>query len=120
MMIGQWRNGFPRVMLTLPGLQGPLEVEFIVDTGFEGGLTLPEALISQSEVSVQERRSIKLAGGVRQRCYSYELILEWENEAQAVEVLTLEGDPLLGNDLWKNYSLQAENTDGGDVSFESL
>ena len=45
MMIGQWRNGFPRVMLTLPGLQGPLEVEFIVDTGFEGGLTLPEALI---------------------------------------------------------------------------
>jgi len=46
--------------------------------------------------------------------------LEWENEAQAVEVLTLEGDPLLGNDLWKNYSLQAENTDGGDVGFEPL
>lgn len=120
MMTGQWRDGFPRVTLTLPGLRGPLEVEFIVDTGFEGAITLPEFLIGQLKVSVQERRSIKLAGGVRQRCYSYETIVEWEDEERRVEVLTLEGNPLLGNDLWKEQALQAENTDGGDVLFEPL
>lgn len=118
MMIGEWRDGFPRVMLTLPGLRGPLEIEFIVDTGFEGGLTLPEALVGQLEVSVQERRSIKLAGGIRQRCYSYEIVVEWADEARVVEVLTLEGNPLLGNDLWKEEALRAENTDGGEVFFE--
>lgn len=118
MTTGQWRDGFPRVTLTLPGLREPLEVEFIVDTGFEGGITLPEALVSQLEVSVQERRAIKLAGGLRQRCYSYEMIVQWEDEARLVEVLTLEGAPLLGNDLWKGQSLYAENTDGGDVLIE--
>ncbi len=120
MMMGQWRDVFPRVMLALPGLQGPLEVEFIVDTGFEGGLTLPEALIGRLEVTVQERRSVKLAGGFRQRCYSYEIVLELEGETRIVEVLTLEGEPLLGNDLWHDQVLQAENADGGDVLFEPL
>jgi len=97
-----------------------LEVEFIVDTGVEGGITLPEALIGLLEVSVQERRSIKLAGGVRQRCYSYETVVEWEEEERVVEVLTLEGNPLLGNDLWKEQALQAKNTEDGDVLFEPL
>jgi predicted aspartyl protease len=120
MMTGHWRDGFPRVTLVLPGLQRPLEVEFIVDTGFEGGLTLPESLIAHLDVSVQERRAIKLAGGLRQRCYSYEFVLEWEEERQVVEVLTLEGSPLLGNDIWKEHSLQAENMDGGEVFFEPL
>lgn len=62
MMIGRWRDSFPRVTLTLPGVGGPVAVEFIVDTGFDGELALPEALIWQLDVAVLELRFIKFAG----------------------------------------------------------
>ena len=38
MIAGEYRDHFPRVWLTLPGSTGPVDVEFIVDTGFEGEL----------------------------------------------------------------------------------
>ena len=119
-MLGQWRAGFPWVTLTLPGVNGPLDVAFIVDTGFEGDLALPEILISQLDASILESRLIRLAGAVRQRSYYYEMVLDWDGEPRPIEVLALDGNPLIGNDLWKDYSLQAENTDGGDVCFEPL
>ena len=38
-----------------------------------------------------------------------------------MEVLTLDGNPLLGNGFWKGSLLQqAENQDGGEVTFDSL
>ena len=40
MIYGQFRSRFPRLTLTLPGLKGPLDVEFILDTGFDGELAL--------------------------------------------------------------------------------
>ena len=33
---GHVRDNFPRLMLTLPGLNGPLNMEFIVDIAREG------------------------------------------------------------------------------------
>lgn len=32
-MLGEFRDHFPRVTFGLPGLGGPLEVEFVVDIG---------------------------------------------------------------------------------------
>lgn len=58
MMLGQWHDGFPWVMLTLPGLNGPLSVEFIVDTGFNGDLALPEIVIRQLDTAILESRLI--------------------------------------------------------------
>jgi len=55
---------------------------------------------------------LELAGGFRQFSYSYERLLE--------KVLALDGNPLIGNELWKDQSLQAENMEGGDVFFEPL
>jgi predicted aspartyl protease len=118
MMVGQWRDGFPWVTLTLPGLSGPLNVEFIVDTGFDGDLALPEAMIRQLDAAILESRLISLAGAFRQRSYYYEMAIDWDGEPRPVEVLALEGNPLLGNDLWKDQALRAENAEGGEVIFE--
>ena len=41
MIDGVFRNGLPRVTLTIPGLHEDVETEFIVDTGFDGDLALP-------------------------------------------------------------------------------
>jgi len=119
-MVGQWRDGFPRVTLTLPGARGPLDVEFIVDTGFDGDLALPEAMIRQLDASILESRLISLAGAFRQRSYYYEMVIDWDGEPRPIEVLALDGNPLIGNDLWKDQTLQADNMDGGQVLFEPL
>ena len=118
MMVGQWRDGFPWITLTRPGLNGPFNVDFIVDTGFDGDLALPEAMIRQLDAAILESRLIRLAGAIRQRSYYYEMVLDWSGEPHSIEVLALEGNPLIGNDLWKDHSLHAENMDGGEIFFE--
>ena len=120
MIVGHWRDGFPRLTLTLLGGREPMSLEFVVDTGFNGEIALPEYLIGQLGASPKGTHYLELAGGFRQLSYSYELLLEWDGEERVVEVLSLDGNPLLGNDLWKDQALQAENMDGGDVGFEPL
>lgn len=44
MIYGQFRDRFPRVPLDLPGRSGSVLVEFIMDTGFDGAITLPGSL----------------------------------------------------------------------------
>lgn len=119
-ILGQWRDRFPRVTLTLPGAEGPLEIEFVVDTGFDGELAMPESLVRRFDARILEGRSVELAGGFMERCFAYEVVLDWDGDTRFVELLALDGRPLIGNDLWKDQSLQAENTDGGDVLFEPL
>ena len=80
-ILGQWRDRFPRVTLTLPGANGPLAVEFVVDTGFDGELAMPEALVHRLDARILESRSVELAGGFMERCFAYELILEWDGES---------------------------------------
>ena len=120
MTIGEWRDGFPRVTLTLVSERRPLIVDFVVGTGFNGDLALPESLLAQMGLSPSATHYVELAGGFRQRCFSYQLTLEWEDEERLVEVLTLDGNPLIGNGLWQGFLLQAENTRAGEVSFETL
>ena len=118
MILGQWRDRFPRVTLTLAGANGPLTVEFVIDTGFDGELAMPESLVHRLDARILESRTVELAGGFMERCQSYELVMDWDSETRFVELLVLDGRPLIGNDLWKDHSLHAENMDGGEVFFE--
>jgi predicted aspartyl protease len=88
-ILGQWRDRFPRVTLTLPSANGPLAVEFVVDTGFDGELAMPETLVHRLDARILESRSVELAGGFMERCFAYELVLEWDGEERFVELLTL-------------------------------
>lgn len=47
MILGHVRDGFPRIVLDLTGLRGVMRVEFLLDTGFEGELAVPLALMQQ-------------------------------------------------------------------------
>ncbi len=118
-MAGQWRDGFPRMTLTLLGRE-QLNVDFVVDTGFNGDIALPEYLVSHLGISPSGTHFVELAGGFRQRCFSFEIAVEWEGEERIVEVLTLDGNPLIGNNLWVGRLLQAENNDGAKSLLSSF
>ena len=114
------RDNLPRLILALPGISGQITVEFVVDTGFDGELALPSDIIRKLDVAFQRAKPILLADGFSRRQPGYEIVLEWQDELRPTEILALEGIPLLGSVLLAGSFLQAEMTDGGEVTIEPL
>src|SRR5690242_4221206 len=99
MIYGRVRDGFPRVTLSLPGIDGDLRVECILDTGFDGDLALPLPLLANLAILNSDSRLVRFAdGSVRNRPH-YEIEMEWRDESTLAEVIVIEGDPLLGTGL---------------------
>lgn len=68
MIEGSFRRGHPRVTLAMPGKEGEFDVEFIVDTGFEGDLTLPMSLAQRLEARDAGFQNCVQADGTVLRC----------------------------------------------------
>lgn len=119
-MLGEFRDGHPRGQLIVAGSAGPFEVEFIVDTGFEGDLALPGHLARQLGDAPTGMRDRGLANGAIIRCAFYDLDVDRDGEPWRTEVLVLEGSPLIGTRYLLDCLLQVEVTEGGGVSIEAL
>ncbi len=123
---GRFRDGFPRLTLALPARDGdPLDVEFIVDTGFDGDLTLPADIVRRLSAFPDGQRSRQLADGSTTRCDVYRLSLDREEDDEdaafgELEVLVINGNPLLGTQFLYDHLFLVEVTEGGDVSAEPL
>ena len=120
MISGVFREDHPRITLPLPGIRGEVRVEFIVGTGFAGDLTLPGNLAAQLDGEFAGLGERRLANGQRFQCRTYEIVLDWVAESRPVEVLVLEGDPLVGTVLLREHHLHVEMTDGGEALIEPL
>jgi clan AA aspartic protease len=120
MIIGHVRDAFPRVTLILPGLAGPVNIEFVVDTGFEGELAIPGVLLRRLDAVFVAEHTVLLADQSERHTAHYQILLNWKEEQRPTEVLLLNGYPLMGNLLLEGYSLYVEMTDGGEVLIESL
>ena len=120
MISGTFRDEHPRVTLILPGLQSDFETEFIVDTGFAGDLAMPAHLAEQLDGEFAGLGERRLANGQRLQRRTYEVALDWFAESRRTEVLVLEGDALLGTVLFREYLLQVEAMEGGNVYIETL
>lgn len=117
---GHVRDRFARLMLALPGRDDTVTVEFIVDTGFDGELALPPSLLNTLEAAYVGDRPLLLADGSVRRRPFYHIVMEWDDEERPVEVIALDGNPLLGVELLEGSLFQAEMTDGGEVLVEPL
>src|SRR5436305_1157960 len=96
MIAGYVRDYLPRILLSLPGHNSPVSIEFIVDTGFDGDLSLPGSLLGHLAASFSTERIIRLADGSTLTRPYYEIQLEWDGEERIAEITVLENDPLLG------------------------
>ena len=120
MILGYIRDRFPRVPLILPGLDGPIRVEFIVDTAFDGDLAMPAHLISRVEASYSASRRVRMADGYESNQEYRQVELAWDEDIIPIEVLVMDTTPLIGVLLMNDYLLQAEMQEGGEVSLEPL
>ncbi|MCY3918590.1 MAG: clan AA aspartic protease [Chloroflexi bacterium] len=108
-------------VITLP-LQDPAgrtrEVEAVVDTGFNGYLTLPPVLVADLGLPVVGDGEAVLADGSEAAFDVYGVTVVWDGEPRYVETGAVGVDPLVGMSLLDSYSLYVEVADGGRVVIE--
>ena len=121
MILGQFRDGFPRIVLELPLLDGgSRKIQFIVDSGFEADLALPPSVIDVLDATYVGDIPISLADLTFRTRPVYRLFLNWQGEDRITEVISMEGNPLLGVGVLLGNQVLMDMTEGGDVTVETL
>ncbi len=120
-MIGSVVDGRATLQVTVRGPSGQEGViEGILDTGFEGFVSLPRALVSSLSLPFLSYFQGLLADGRIVRFEVFAGTLDWEGCELEVEVLAAGREPLLGTALLDGHAVEIEFVSGGLVSVERL
>src|SRR5436190_10401372 len=95
-----------------------MEVVAVIDTGYSGAFSLPTAVIRALALSPLASRVVRLADRSRRVLHTYEADVLWDGQTRTLRVLQVEGDPLIGTALLKDYTLEAKFVDSGTVIVE--
>ena len=111
----------PTIRLQLKGNKGQIqEVEAVIDTGFNGFITLPPTLIETLQLTqIGSGRTI-LGNGTQDLYLIYEATVLWDQRWLIVEADGANTDVLIGMGLLSGYNLYVEVVRGGRVSLDSL
>ncbi len=83
--------------LTLRGTGGAsVTLDFLVDTGFDGALMLPQAQADALGLTPQSRRLMRPADDSEVQVSSHRVRVEWDGEERSVGVIASGSEPLLG------------------------
>jgi len=81
-------------------LRQDLTIECVLDTGFDGGLVLPRAFVSQAQIPTIGELAFEMVGGAKMTAQIGLTDIEWLGELRKVEVVISEGsDALIGTEL---------------------
>jgi clan AA aspartic protease len=104
-------------------VQGPSglahEVDAIIDTGFNGFLTLPPALVTALGLARLSRGRALLANGSEELFDIYGVTVLWDGQQRYVEADTVDTSPLVGMSLLDGYDLHIQVADGGQVTIQA-
>ena len=95
-------------------------IEFILDTGFSGSLTLPAALISSLGLPFRSRGSAVIADGSEIEFDIFAATVIWDGVPRGVLVEAAETEPLLGMRLLYGFNINIQAIDGGRVTVKRL
>jgi clan AA aspartic protease len=113
------REAIIRLTVLGPGGQQQ-EIDAVVDTGFNGFLTLPPALIDALGCIFNSQGFAEFADGRIEEVDIYETTIDWDGQERHIEVDAADTDPLVGMALMYGYKLTVEDIDGGVVTIERL
>lgn len=118
MMIGTVNADLEALMrLTVRDAGGqPRDVEAVIDSGFNGFLTLPPALIAALGLAWLCRQQGQLADGSVQPFDVYVATVDWDGQLRSVEVEAADAQPLIGMALLRGAELHIHVVPGGSVS----
>jgi len=94
------------------------EVEAVIDTGFDGELTLPAATIRGLGYPYAGSAGGTLADGSEVQFDYYEGRVIWHENSRSVAVIAAEGQPLVGMGMLRGNHLILDAEPGGEVRVE--
>ncbi len=113
------RQALLPVTFQLPGHPG-VTLEFVVDTGFTGELTLPQAAVAAMQLPYLYDQKSVLADGSTIYIPIHQTTILWNGISRPVRVLATGRRPLLGTALLDDHELRVQFRESGFVSVEEL
>ncbi len=95
------------------------EVNAVIDTGFNGFLTLPPILIAALGLTRLSRGRAILANGTEDIFDIYGATVLWDGQLRYVETDAVDTTPLVGMALLNGYDLHIQVMDGGRVAIQA-
>jgi clan AA aspartic protease len=117
MIIGIVNADFePIIPLSICGSDGKVYTqEAIVDTGFNGWLSLPPDLIAELNLKWKRRGRAILGDGTECVFDVYEAVLVWDGNMLTIPIDEADSEPLVGMSLMEGYQLTVQVFEGGHV-----
>jgi len=97
-----------------------LEIKCVVDTGFEGFLTLPPDAINELGLTYVARINANLADNSNVATNVYLATILWNGVERDVAVLAMGRRPLIGTALLEDYHLSIDFCAGGTVLVDNI
>lgn len=108
-----------RVIL-LPPQRSAIEIECVIDTGFEGFLTLPPSIIADLSLPYLININANLANNSSVETDVYLATIVWNGAERNVAVLAMGRRPLIGTALLEDYHLGIDFCEGGTVLVDDI
>jgi clan AA aspartic protease len=110
---------------TLPLVVGNAEkqqqvVDTVIDTGFNGFLSLPSTVIATLNLPWSAADIVTLGDGSQTLFDIYTAMVIWDGQYREIDIAASETEPLLGMAMLYGYRLQVDNVEGGIVKIEEL
>ena len=96
------------------------QVSAMIDTGYNGALTLPLTIIEDLGMPWRRRGRALLADGRETVFDTYEATVIWDQRPRRVAIDATESDPLVGMSLLQGYEIRIQVVAGGDVTIVAL
>lgn len=107
--------------LSVRGPNGQVrDIDAVIDTGFDGSLTLPPQLITSLGLPWRRRGWSILADGSESVCDIYEASVVWDGISRRVAIDAVEIVPLVGMALLYGHELTVQVVEGGSVRIRPL
>ena len=121
MIVGRITNNQEAIIeLKIVGLNRREKTQVVIDTGFDGYLTLPGDLISRLGLRQAGRRHAILGDGNIVALEVYRAKVLWHDEEREVPVLRTDGGPLVGMALLEGNRVILDVVPDGNVRIDVL
>ena len=95
------------------------DIDAVVDTGYNGFLTLPPVLVADLELTRLGQKSLILANGRRDIFDTYGVTVFWDGQSRFVDADEADAAPLLGMSMLDNHDLSIQVRNGGRVVIQA-
>ena len=95
------------------------DIDAVVDTGYNGFLTLPSVLVAELELTRLGQKSLVLANGRRDIFDTYGVTVFWDGQSRFVDADEADAAPLLGMSMLDNHDLSIQVPDGGRIVIQA-